>query len=202
MSNWSKRGGGLHRTRKDVRSAKRTIIVCYDGEKTEAEYFRGWRRVLGTVGIVLQPYFIQSGGSVLAAVESALVIMTRERDHEEFWCVCDVDDSSIANITAGVTKAKANGISLCLSNRCFEIWLACHWGKISTAEIATEKEACALVAAHHKTYSSRNKVVPFDVLFPLTDDALLNGDWLEKRQISNPSTSLHKLVQKFSDLLR
>lgn len=174
----------------------RTIVVCYDGEKTEAEYFVGWRRELSGVGVEVRPVFVDSGGNALHAVEAALVQKGADSEYDEYWCVCDVDDTSQDDLSRARQKAQAEGLALALSCRSFEVWLALHWQKISTAEITSEKEAVALVAKHHKKYSARLKIVPFEILLPRTDDAIANSTWLEHRGHSNPSTDVHKLVER------
>jgi hypothetical protein len=188
------RGGGLARKAgQDARKLDVTV-VCYDGERTEADYFLGWRRRLGAKGITLKPYFIKSGGNVQRAVEEAVKIRSSETDVENFWCVCDVDSSSKAAIAQGIATAQKHSIRLAASNRSFEVWIACHWGKISTAAITSEKDARTLVARHYGDYQRGVKSVPFDMIFPLTVDALANAEWLKQQGNANPSTDVQYLV--------
>lgn len=174
----------------------RVIIVCYDGERTEAEYFTGWRRLLGAAGITLRPYFVASGGNALAAVKAAATIKQRDTDHDEFWCICDTDDTSAAELNSAIVLAAKKSIELCRSTRCFEVWIALHWEKISTAPISCEKDAVRLVSKHFSAYKRGEKTVPFSALLPLTQDAISNAEWLESQSCLNPSTSVHKLVCK------
>lgn len=191
----------LFRRQGRARPRHRTIIVCYDGERTEAEYFAGWRRALGNVGVVLRPYFVESGGNALTAVRSAIEIKSDDSDHDEFWCVCDVDDTSAGDLAAAKAAAARAGIVLCLSNRCFEIWLASHWARISTAPIMNEREARRLVSRHYPPFERGPKHIPFSVLHPMTQDAISNSDWLSKRLYENPNTMVHQLIEKLHALL-
>src|SRR4051794_10962650 len=85
--------GSSSLTRRAGRAPVRShvAIVAYDGEKTEADYFRGWRRVLGTRGVVLKPFYVKSGGNAYHAVQESVKIAKADSDYDEFWCVCDLD---------------------------------------------------------------------------------------------------------------
>jgi hypothetical protein len=180
----------------------RSIVICVDGEKTEAEYFRGWRRKLGQVGIELRSYTVTSGGNAYEAVEASIRKMQADPDADEYWCVCDVDDTSKQDLQRAVALAHKTGINLCLSCRSFEVWLALHWEQISTAVITNEKQAKALVARHYAKYATGPKEVPFELLFPNTERAIKNAEWLEQQLCENPSTMVHRLVEKLSRLMR
>lgn len=196
--------GRRRRERRLGRAGSRnfTIVVCYDGERTEADYFIGWRRVLGNVGIVIKPYLIASGGNALHAVQASARIKKGDTEHDEFWCVCDVDDTPKGDLQEAKILAARSGISLGISTRSFEVWLALHWGKISTREITCRKEAIELVAAYHPSFGQRAKSIAFPVLLPRTDGALANAIWLEGRGLLNPATTVHALVAKLRDRLR
>lgn len=178
------------------RSARKVIAVAFDGEKTEAEYFRGWSRRLGTVGIVLAPFYVKSGGNALFAVQASARLSKTEGPFDEMWCVCDVDDTSPQNLRSAKALAVRENVSLCLSCRCFEVWLALHWGPISLAEIKTERDAVALVAGCHDKYHARDKHIPFEVLFARTKQACDNAEWLSRQAMPNPATDVHQLVRK------
>ena len=182
-------------------SPVRTLVVYVDGEKTEAEYFRGWRRKLGSLGLDLRTFTIRSGGNVLEAVEASLKKMLADDEAEEFWCVCDVDDTTLSDLSKALAIARKHKMRVCLSRRSFEVWIALHWDRISTAEIANEQQARRLVATRFPAYRRGPKLVPFDVLFPLTDDAITNAEWLERQGCANPSTTVHELVRELLPLV-
>lgn len=183
--------------REGNREAKQhTIIICYDGERTEADYFIGWRRQLGNVGVVVRPYLVKSGGNALEAVRASVDIKRADRDHDEFWCVCDVDDTSSQDLNEAIALAGREAVNLCLSRRSFEVWIALHWERIPTAEILTERQARSLVARYHADYEHGTKSIEFGVLFPRTPDAIVNAKWLAQQGLNNPATSVHLLVEK------
>ncbi|MRI57501.1 RloB domain-containing protein [Methylobacterium sp. DB1607] len=191
----------LDRRAGSARGRTREIAVAYDGERTEHEYFVGWARVIGTSGIVLRPFHVRSGGNALKALEAARRRLLGEGTFDEVWCVCDVDDTSAADMAKAVQFAERHKIKLCASLRSFEVWLALHWGEVSLAEIRTEKDAVALVAKHYPAYTAKSKSIPFSELLPLTGRACQNAKWLEKQGVENPATMMHKLAELLVNIL-
>lgn len=112
------------------------------------------------------------------------------------FCVCDVDDTDAQTVRQALQIARNSNITLCLSTRSFEVWIALHWCKISLAPLTCEADAISLVAKHHAAYCKKAKEVDFDVLFPLTTEACRNASWLEKQGIANPATDVHNLIYK------
>ena len=170
-------------------------MIAYDGEKTEDDYFRSWKLIIPPARLTLVPVFIKSGGNPLRAVDAAARKKKRMSGFAEFWCVCDCDGASAACIADAKAEAARQGIRLCLSDRCFEIWLALHWGR-SEKPILSETDAVELVQEFHPAYSATNKSVPFALLYPRTEQAISNGQWLNSRGHNNPSTSVHSIVRK------
>ena len=172
-----------------------TIVVAYDGEKTEDDYFRGWKLVIPPSRLALIPIFVRSGGNALKAVTRAASEKRKMRDFAEFWCVCDCDDTSDDDLSQAVFLAQKEDIRLCLSNRCFEIWIALHFEKISKP-ITCEDEAIDAVKKHILTYGDNSKSLNFSVLLPKTSDAIENSLWLSDKAFKNPATNVHVLAKK------
>jgi hypothetical protein len=178
------------RTAKDY-----TIVVAYDGERTEDDYFRGWKLVIPPSRLSLDTLFVKSGGSVLKAVEAAIKRKSKYKGYAEFWCVCDVDDTSPQDLAQAQQLALANDIKLCTSNRCFEVWILLHY-EFSDAAITTEREAIDRVGAHCPGYGAPYKTTAFHELFANTDKAIENATKLQAGGLSNPITFVHHLVRK------
>lgn len=170
------------------------IVIAYDGERTEDEYFRSWKLLLGQ-RLSIEPLHVNSGGNPLSAVRQARKRLKGNRDFAEFWCVSDVDDTPAHIVTQAYAEADAAGIKLCLSQRCFEVWIGLHFGR-STAPITCEAEAIALVSPYLPEYRAGSKVASFGELFPRTEGAIENGAWLQAQACTNPSSAVHHLVRK------
>lgn len=181
---------------------RRIVLVFVDGEKTEFQYFRGWQRVLGPYGFALIPRWVSSGGNAYVAVSETKRLLARDTEFDEVWCVCDVDDTSDKDLGRAIALAASSSINLALSRRCFEVWLALHWDKISLSPLVSEGEAVALVKGFCESYDARNKIVPFGMLYPLTDSACANAHWLERQGITNPATTVHRLVSQLREAER
>lgn len=188
--------------RKKIRQRNHVIAVAYDGRRTEAEYFKGWQRKTSQSGVTLLSYCVTSGGNPLEAVKAVVKKTRSDRDFDELWCVTDQDDASSADVAAAKTLAGKHNIRLILSVRCFEVWLALHFGRISTAPVESEADAIGLVREHYPPYCARSKSIPFGTLYPLTPKALDNARWLEQQGHLNPRTDVHHLVQALHDKLQ
>ena len=161
-----------------------TIIIAYDGELTEEEYFRGWKLVTPPSRLTIEPLYVRSGGNALKAVEKAIKSKKKYRDFAEFWCVCDVDDTSEGDLAAAKKLAFENDIRLCLSNRCFEVWIALHYC-FTTQAITCERDAIDLVRRHYQNYGVNGKTIPFHKLQALTQDAIDNATRLSEENFDN-----------------
>lgn len=173
------------------------IGIAYDGEVTEESYFRGWQQILAQGTVQVFPEYVRSGGNPKIAVREAIKLKRRNRDISEMWCVTDVDGASAADVATARSEAAQNDLKLCLSDRCFEIWIALHFAKSAKA-IMTEAEAIALVAQYRPDYSAKNKLVPFSILLPETDMAFENAQWLLAQGTGNPSTNVDKVVARLA----
>ena len=189
---------GQPSARKPSSRSQRIIVVAYDGKKTEAEYFSGWRRYVGYSGVALKPLYIKSGGNVLNLVRLAKRRAKEDRTYDEFWCVCDIDDTSPEDVRLAILSAQAEPkIRLAMSARSFEVWLALHWGRISLACVNCEDEAVQLIKQHYSGYSKKNKFVPFSIVRDLAISACENAQWLRERGCKNPLTDVDLLVCQF-----
>lgn len=192
----------LGRREKSRPEARNGIIICYDGERTEHEYFVGWKRALGNQGVVISPYYVKSGGNVLNAVQATIDKTAQCDPSDTVWCVCDVDDTPAESVESAIVLAKKMGVNLALSIRCFEVWIALHWPARSCSPIRTEKDAIRLVAKHYPEFTGKKKSVPFSELYFRTDIVLANADWLRGQEAGNPSTDVHDLIKILRSFIR
>ena len=87
---------------------QRFLIVC-EGEKTEPNYFRGFR-IPTTVIIDIKGLGFNPSKLVEEAKE-----LSREEDYDQIWCVFDRDDWPPEDFNAAIEKAKKKKIRIGLS---------------------------------------------------------------------------------------
>ena len=104
------------------------IVVVSEGENTEPRYLRAFSRVYGDQTVRLRP--IGGVGDPRAVVDRAIA----ERDEarrdpyaarDSFWAMFDRDDHH--KFFEAINLAHGNGISLAISNPCFELWGIFHY---------------------------------------------------------------------------
>jgi hypothetical protein len=112
--------------RAPFRTPRRTMLVAVGAERTEADYLRGLRdeHRLTTVALKIVAK-AESPDRLVAYVKDTFVA----EDFDDIWCVTDVDhyEREGGKVTAAVRAARGSGISLAVSNPCFEVWLLLHF---------------------------------------------------------------------------
>lgn len=110
------------RPRQTSRRAVRTSLIYCGGLRTERSYLDGlkatWRDA--SMSILVRGTGIAPDQLVRAAAAH------RNRKpgvFDEVWCVVDVDQFDVAS---AVSEARRQGVSLAVSNPCFELWLLLH----------------------------------------------------------------------------
>lgn len=177
------------------------IVVAYDGEATEDEYFRAWKQIIPFNRLSLVPHFVRSGGNPLTAVKRCNQMIKGLDGFAEFWCVCDVDGQPEQIVNEAFALAKKHGIRLCPSNRCFEVWMLCHF-LVPSAPISNERDAIERLQAYLPSFGSPKKSACFSDLFPNTEQAIQNAENLEALELHDSSTRVHHLVRKLFQNLK
>ena len=138
-----KTGGRRLRSLREVEAFERatrdrpemtTILIVGEGEKTERNYFRGLtgeEAVRARFTVTVKKGHGRSPEDVVKeAIDYKKAAEHRGPGYDEVWCVLDVEGQNKRDsLNRAVASAKDNGIRLCLSNPCFEIWLLCHFVK-------------------------------------------------------------------------
>lgn len=189
------------RRRRPVREPRKRFLLFCEGEVTEPEYFRGWRRFLRNrlIEIEISPErgdplrLVQRAVSAKAAAESQA---RQERDenllYDEVWCVLDVDNH--ARLRSARELANQNGIYVTVSEPCFELWGLLHyqdqWAYI---------ECSAVQGALERHLPYYDKRLEFDAIRPEYPRARGRAIALDERRArtgsdSNPSTDVWRLV--------
>lgn len=100
-------------------SASRVLAVCCG--QTEQAYLDGLKRLSKPVTVKT----MVKVGSPVQLVKYAAKVRENDRGgFDEYWCVVDVDEFDISD---AIAEAGATGISMAVSNPCFEVWLILHF---------------------------------------------------------------------------
>jgi hypothetical protein len=120
--------------RKPFRDPKPTILIVCEGERTEPQYLRGFRRACRNPRVEIAVSADHGVPMTLVRIAKQRKLDSeaaakREGDDnlafDAVWCVFDVDEHpEVANAKA---MARDNGIGLAVSNPCFELWLLLHF---------------------------------------------------------------------------
>ncbi|MFG2307511.1 RloB family protein [Streptomyces sp. NPDC048566] len=136
------------------RSEQRRFLIYCEGACTEDQYFKGLKQELKSL-----PVTICLGGDhgepkslVRAAIKhkerAARSAADRHTPYDEVWCVVDVE-APIAHpsLDEAVKLAREAGISIALSNPCFELWLLLHLRGVSAYQTSASVQAALEKAA-------------------------------------------------------
>jgi hypothetical protein len=194
------------RRRRPRRQPKRRILIVCEGRRTEPAYFEDLRiKFRAVVEVRVEP----AGPTPKPLVERAVRMKKEaERDararrdsfllYDEVWCVFDIDQHP--RLPDAQQQAKANSISLAISNPCFELWALLHFQEQSG--FLKGRTARARLKKHLPRY---DKVLPFESLDPHYLTAVARAQRLDRRceeagcPGDNPSTGVYRLTERIRD---
>jgi len=188
-----------------------TVLIVGEGRETEPNYFYGLKREDRVVEGFSVTVKKSPGRSAEQTVQTAVHHMQRAEnrgeDYDEVWCVLDVEGPSKRDsLDRAASIASENGVGLCLSNPCFEIWLLSHFERKGRAY----KDCDAVIVRlnkhwreHHKQDYQKNDDRVYDRVSPWTQNAIENARWVrethhrdkESTADCNSSTELYRLVR-------
>ncbi len=198
---------GLQRRRGSREVRQRFLLLC-EGIVTEREYFEHLRKELRGTLVTIE--ISREQGDPLRLVKEASRMLRdssrqarRSRDdymrYDSVWCVCDVDDH--ARLEEAVRLAARQGVSMAISNPCFEIWPALHFDPCTRH--VTSDDLKAIIRRHLPGYE---KSLDCQKLVGRQEEAVRRAIALENQHArngkptgSNPSTGVWKLVQTLKD---
>jgi hypothetical protein len=178
-------------------------VVC-EGEVTEPKYFRALGRLFHNPALEIEIDDQHGTPKTLVAraarrKKDAARDAQRQRDdflaYDEVWCVFDVDDHPL--LAEARQQARDNGISLAISNPCFELWALLHFDDQTAAE--TRQKVRDLLKRHIPRY---DKELPAPELMPRLDQAMQRAQHLEHLADlagdpgKNPSTGVYLLIER------
>ena len=196
-SNSPRRGGRS-------REPRRVIRIYSEGSVTEYEYLRYWERksdgvVLDWAGVGMTPLSLVNRAREAAKKNRRTARRHGTPDFDEVWCVFDVDEHP--NLNQAVFEARQSGISVAVTNPCFELWLVLHC-QDQTAPI-DRREAQKLASQLDLIQRKNISTTAWPVLEEHYEEAkqrAMHLDRLHKGNNSpprhNPTTNIWQLVDR------
>ena len=187
--------------RKNLRreSPEIAVIVC-EGRLAEPNYFRNYKER----GNGLKIEIPNSTFTDPVNLVSFAISQKEKFDADVVWCVFDADHHKEEEFRKAELRALKNGIKICFSNPCFEIWYLLHFIYYgSKIEAKTIDSKLKRYVPNYK----KNKDC-FSELLERRDDAIRNARKLKENHAnygtkllsrkSNPSTQVFELVKYLS----
>ncbi len=173
---------------------QRFLIVC-EGEKTEPNYFNGFRVPSVTIEIV------GLGKDPLTLVERTIDRRSKGQ-FDQVWCVFDRDDVSIERFNQALSLSRRQKIKVAYSNQAFELWYLLHFHYCDVAQ-ARHSYIDGLSRQFGRPYQKNDHTL-YHELLPRQDVAIRNAERLvtlydpPNPAANDPSTTVHKLVQELN----
>ncbi|WP_308817821.1 RloB family protein [Pseudonocardia alni] len=134
MSRSPRQRGRSHSLKRRVarRPELRTIVVFTEGKNSEPDYVNALKQLAHVrENVSLQIEIDPEHGVPLTLVKSA-AIRRRDPEIDECWCLFDVEwPRNHPYLKQAIDFARAHGVSLAISNPCFEVWLILHHKEFS-----------------------------------------------------------------------
>ena len=196
----------LRRRTPQIDERARFVIFC-EGELTEPLYLKAFAS-LPEVRSVASLDIRGMGCEPRRLVEEARVAKRSDRGQStgptEYWCVFDVEaPTQHARLHDAVQMARDNGISVAVSNPCFELWLALHY---TDHESWINNDDCRSLRRQHD--GSQGKRLDGAAYMPRRHQAIKRARRLAALHDSanrelpddNPSSGLYRLLESIEPL--
>ena len=191
----------------DFRDATHRFLIVSEGEKTEPNYFHGFK-VPKDVIVDIEP----KAGTHISVVERAIEVRdAAPGEYDQVWCVFDRDKDvdnpkNIQNFNEALALAKRQGIQVAYTNDAFELWYLLHFNYHDTA--ISRKQYGKLLTKHLGVKYEKGDAAMYTKLEAKMTTGISNAKKLlatyDKPVPSkdDPSTTVHLLVEellKFSE---
>lgn len=207
----------MPRKLKTRRSTKKFFHLFFNGEVAEPQYFEGFNNLPSNFRIKLHRMAKDKSEAPWQLIDRAIKVKAdleedekfNSKDGDEAWCLFDVDDylkQSPQKFNEAIKKAEKNGIKLCWSNQCFEIWFLLHFEYCES--IISRKNYDQKLQKYFKKecggFSYQKNCDVFDELYVLQEKAIKNAEKLFKSHPNlhdNPSTTVFEIVRNLKNLM-
>jgi hypothetical protein len=143
--------------RRGVRDlAKHFLIVCEDA-KSAPNYFEALKKHVNLSAASIRVAGSDGNSQPIQVVEQAVELMQNAAEpdsgtvpFDQVWCVIDGDyGDKVHNARA---KAKAKGVELAISTKCFEYWILLHFEESDTSTMDCDGMVHSLKKKHPPQY--------------------------------------------------
>lgn len=186
------------------------IHIFHNGEVAEVNYFQDFKHFLAgqDTQVNVVNYWKQTKGKApWQVIEHAIECQISQRDHDQVWCVFDVDDFLRQHkklFMKSLQKAKDHNIKIAYSNRCFELWLMLHFELIESAISAQDyQKKLKVFFKKIDVEYEKNSENLFKKLLHLQSSAIIRAKKISKKNDPevNPSTAVFRLVEELRKFL-
>ncbi|WP_416173311.1 RloB family protein [Brevundimonas sp.] len=197
------------------RTARETVLIVCEGEKTEPNYLASLVHDLGLTGADVRIFGKECGSDPKSVVKHALDANRIKYPYDYVFCVIDTDSHAnlqdAKNAVPNPPKRGTKEFSLVISTPCFEYWYILHFGAYDRPFAPKKgdsvcdcciKELAPLIREHCPELGDYRKssLSLYASLKSRTSDAIRNAtrrsDQCAIDGSHNPSTQVHLLVQR------
>ncbi len=193
------------------------IFVWSHTQKAEIEYFLDFKHHFHSSQLMPKKNLSWEPHKLLKKVIKWKNKNINKNDHDQVWCVFDIDDfykNNKKKLMKVVYEAIKNNIKIAYVNECFELWILLHFFKPLFA-IKRGRDIEQKIRNEFKKHQLgkfvKNQKV-FDILFPFQNKAIKNSqsilpeydkiNWDNKMSTrGNPSTSIHFLIKEINSII-
>jgi len=195
------RTSGERRT-DDREVLQRFLIIC-EGEKTEPNYFDGYRvpqLVVDAVGTGYNTLSLVDEAIRLKGEKEAEARRRGRSPYDQIWCVFDRDSFPADSFNNAIRKAEAAGFQAAYTNEAFELWYLLHFDDHRAALHRTQYCEILTDRLGHKYHKGSLKM--YAELLNRQVEAIRRAESLRadygashNPQQDNPCTTVHLLVK-------
>jgi RloB-like protein len=170
----------------DTRDQRWTVLILSNGARTEVDYFNSLK-LSGLLGPSKKVTVKFRNGTPYDTVRAASEVQDYS-DFDEAWAVCDVDTFEIAT---AMELAANKGVSLALSQPCFEVWLIFHKTD-SCPSFDNADQARRALRRYVPSWDKGN--LNFADFINGISDAVVRARRRDEPPEANPSTAVWKVI--------
>jgi len=205
MANRSKRRSSGRKW--NTRKPRQLILIVCEGEKTEPNYFKAFRKEARAANIQIEVEGTGSNTFSLVQKKAQHICDELRKEGVEFdqvWCVFDKDDFPDNNVKKAFALAKKSDFQIAYSNESFGLWYLLHYDFI-TAGLSRDLLCTKLTERLGQSYRKNDEAM-YETLLSRQATAIqnakrlllsYNNSCLEKPCL-NPSTTVVFLVESLN----